>query len=95
MRELDVLLVGYLDQFDDNMQADDEALFEHLLEQTDMDLYAWFTGRSRPPDSALARLIEQILGRGVQPPRECFLNASTGATVLEFGAREHDPRNGS
>lgn len=61
MRELDVLLVAWLDRHERTLSDSEQQLFERLLDESDMDLYAWFTRRGRPPDPALAALIERIL----------------------------------
>ena len=61
MRELDVLLVAWLDQHEQRMTDADQQLFEHLLDQSDMDLYVWFTRRGQPTDTALVALISRIL----------------------------------
>ncbi|MFT4564553.1 MAG: succinate dehydrogenase flavin-adding protein (antitoxin of CptAB toxin-antitoxin module), partial [Gammaproteobacteria bacterium] len=34
--------------------------FDYLLEQSDMDLYAWFTGREIPDDAILTALVDRI-----------------------------------
>ena len=36
--------------------------FERFLDSSDMDLYAWFTGRGRPDDGVLAAWVDRILG---------------------------------
>ena len=43
-------------------QADPEFQreFDDLLEQSDVDLYAWFTGRREPSDSSTRELVERI-----------------------------------
>jgi len=60
MRELDLLLEGHLARHGALMNDVALACFERLLEQTDMDLYHWFTGRGRPTDAPLAALIDTI-----------------------------------
>ncbi len=61
MRELDVLLVGWLDRHEQNMSSSEQQAFEQLLDQSDMDLYVWFTRRGQPEESALIALVAGIL----------------------------------
>ena len=60
MRELDLVLVGYLDRHGKSMSADDLDLFERFLEATDMQLYTWVTGRETPDDPTFAGLIDTL-----------------------------------
>lgn len=60
MRELDLVLVGYLDAHANSMTADDLLLFERFLEATDMQLYSWLTGRETPHDPAFAGLVAAL-----------------------------------
>ena len=62
MRELDLLLVGHLERHGADLGGAELQLFERLLEQTDIDLYHWFTGREITTDNDLASLVARILG---------------------------------
>lgn len=60
MRELDQLLGGWLDAAGAAAPAARLAGFAALLECEDSDLWDWLSGRSRPPDAALAGLVDEI-----------------------------------
>lgn len=60
MRELDLVLEAYLERNAGAMSADDLDLFGRFLDSSDMDLYAWVTGRSRPADAAFAALVDRL-----------------------------------
>lgn len=60
MRELDAVLVGFVDR---EVPALDEAeliSFEAILDLPDPTLHAYLMGRSVPDDPAIAALIERI-----------------------------------
>jgi succinate dehydrogenase flavin-adding protein (antitoxin of CptAB toxin-antitoxin module) len=60
MRELDVLLMRYVEeQYGGASPAAQEA-FRELLEAPDPLIYAYCMGQERPPTSALSSLIERI-----------------------------------
>ena len=61
MRELDVLLRGFLDQHYDALQPAERQAFARLLEESDQDILGWLTGRASPPDAQLALIIQTIL----------------------------------
>ncbi len=61
MKELDLLLARWLDR---GWPAADEArrdAFRRLLEQPDPDLADWLVGGLRPPDAAIAALLDDIV----------------------------------
>ena len=60
MRELDVLMSGWLDQHYESASAGQQAAFRELLEQPDPLLLAWLTGREKPTEAALGRLVDAI-----------------------------------
>ena len=60
MKELDVLLLGYLEQRYDTAPAEERRIFADLLELQEPQLYAYLTGRETPPDPAVAQVIGQI-----------------------------------
>lgn len=61
MRELDVLLEAYLERRSPTMTANQTRVFERFLDATGMDLYAWLTRRTRPPDAEFVDLVDDIL----------------------------------
>jgi antitoxin CptB len=61
MKELDLLLSHWLESAYPAASATDRLAFEHLLERQDPELAAWFLGRERPADPALASLVDAML----------------------------------
>jgi len=61
MRELDLLLAGHLERHGETLAGAALAIFERLLDSTDMDLYGWFTGRETSDDAELAELVATIV----------------------------------
>jgi antitoxin CptB len=63
MKEVEIVLNGYLERFFD---GDDEAQrfqFGRLLECHDADMLEWFMGRGEPEDAALREFVRDLLGR--------------------------------
>lgn len=60
MRELDVLFERWLDRRWLDADASERSAFERLLEIEDDRLWDWVSGRSRPDDPELARILEQV-----------------------------------
>jgi antitoxin CptB len=60
MLELDVLLNRFIDEAYAELDSSEQDDFDQLLEQTDVDLYAWFTGRENSGDQKLAALVDRI-----------------------------------
>jgi succinate dehydrogenase flavin-adding protein (antitoxin of CptAB toxin-antitoxin module) len=60
MRELDALLLAFVDSAAAGMAEDEMAVFEGILELPDPVLHAYLLGRSAPADAATAALIERI-----------------------------------
>ena len=61
MKELDVLLVRWIESAWADAGENRRLAFEWLLEQPDPDLADWLIGGSRPPDADQAALIDDIL----------------------------------
>jgi len=61
MKELDLLLVRWLDQRHPDAPERLRAAFERLLEAPDPQLAAWFFGRERPAEPDLAELLDEML----------------------------------
>ena len=66
MRELDLLLVPFVDEAFDGLSAATQDVYVRLLEQDDPDLFFWFSEKGVPEDPELAALVRHILDR-VQP----------------------------
>ena len=68
MRELDVLLMGYLDQEYPEAAPELQQAFERLLTMQDPDIQALLAGRLRVEDPALDALVQRLLDHpGVAP----------------------------
>ena len=50
----------FLEQEYQDLNQDERTAFSRLLEESDMALLAWFTGRSVPHDAAYSRLVALI-----------------------------------
>lgn len=61
MRELDVLMLRYLDQRWSHVDAAERAQFERLLETEDDQLWRWMMRREIAADQGMAALVERIL----------------------------------
>ena len=62
MKELDVVMSGYLEHYYAEASAQDQAHFRALLEMQDPELYALLLGRSSIDDPELERFVEFLRG---------------------------------
>jgi antitoxin CptB len=60
MRELDALLLAFVEREAESLSAAEMNQFEQILELPDPLLHAYLLGRSAPPDAATAALLERI-----------------------------------
>ena len=60
MKELDILLLRYLECYYDNASPREQGIFAEILELQDPQLYAFITGRERPPDGAFADVVRKL-----------------------------------
>lgn len=60
MRELDQLMLRYLDQRFQQAPTNERDVFLRLLDCEDDKLWAWFMGREPPGDAALNDLVQTI-----------------------------------
>lgn len=60
MKELDVLLIRYVDELYSGAPVAEQAAFWRLLDSQDTTLYAYFMGTERPQSADLAALVERI-----------------------------------
>jgi antitoxin CptB len=60
MKELDLLLTGYVDWDYRHADPDHQEAFRRLLDCPDPTIYDYVLGRVQPPDAALAALIRRI-----------------------------------
>ena len=68
MRELDALLIGFVDRCGAALTEAEIAAFERVLELPDPVLHSYLLGRSATEDAAIANVIERIrAGAGSAP----------------------------
>ena len=60
MRELDVLMLRYLDRGWPQASEDERKVFLRLLDCEDDKLWQWFMGREKPADKEIDALVERI-----------------------------------
>ena len=60
MRELDALLLAFVDRSVAGFSDAEIAVFEGILELPDPTLHAYLLGRDEPADAATAEIIERI-----------------------------------
>jgi antitoxin CptB len=60
MKELDLLLLAWLQGHYAAATADERAAFEAFLELPDPDIAGYLLGRAQAPDPALAALLAQL-----------------------------------
>ena len=65
-RELDVLLVPFVQEVYPTLDAANQARYRKLLECEDQDMFGWFMQRGEPEDADLRHIVRMILDR-VQP----------------------------
>lgn len=61
MRELDMLLLGYVDDVYPQAGEVEQAAFRRLLSVPDPEILALLTGRSQTDDEDLAHVVERLL----------------------------------
>jgi antitoxin CptB len=64
MRELDVLLEGYLEHTYPGASSAEREAFQQLLELQDPQVLAYLLGQETPTDAELANLIHKLAHRG-------------------------------
>jgi len=60
LRELDVLLMSYFDQFFAKSTPERQLAFVTLLEMQDPVILSYLTGGAKPGDAAIADIIQQL-----------------------------------
>lgn len=61
MWELDLLLVPFLEQRYDSLDAEDQAAFRELIDEEDQDLFVWLMRREWPEESRRRRIVQLII----------------------------------
>lgn len=60
IKEMDVLLERFLRRSYPSLAADEQELFEKLLEEADLDLYGWIMERAEPGNPDYLPLVESL-----------------------------------
>jgi antitoxin CptB len=60
MKELDVVLLGYLERYYMQAPAKEQEAFADLLELQDPQLYAFIIGREIPTDETVANVVGKL-----------------------------------
>ena len=63
MRELDTLLMRYMDSVYEAAPPEEQAAFEGLLSMQDPDILGLLTGRLQAQDRHLRHVVERLLAR--------------------------------
>lgn len=61
MRELDLLLVPFLEQRYDLLNDHDQMIFRTLIDEEDQDLFVWLMRREWPSDPDWQRIVKMIV----------------------------------
>lgn len=61
IKEVEVLLVPFFQQRYADLSAEGKQVFERLLACHDVDLFEWFTERSKSEDSDIQEMVDEIL----------------------------------
>ncbi len=69
MLELDLMLIPFLTDRYATLTPEQQQQFSALLESTDMELFAWLTGKGLPEDPDLAQLVTGIRAYAQDPNR--------------------------
>lgn len=68
IRELDLLFTRFVDEQLTKLTPSERAVFERLLDENDLDLLLWLTGKQLPEDVRLRRLIGRMCRDMVRSP---------------------------
>ena len=60
IREMDILLQGFLDSVYPGLPENEQLAFERLIEETDLDLLDWITGRQPAVPAGYEPLINRL-----------------------------------
>ena len=63
IKEVEVLLVPFFERYFQGLEPADQATFVQLLEQQDVELFEWFTQRSKSENADYQAMVELILAR--------------------------------
>lgn len=60
MLELDLILQPFVEKIYPSLSAEEQQLYQQLLECEDQDLFVWFLRRQEPEDPDLRRIVSII-----------------------------------
>lgn len=60
IREMDIILQDFLNRSYDALDDQDQAEFSHLLNEQDLDILNWITGKDEPDSPGLKRIVSII-----------------------------------
>ncbi len=60
MRELDLLLLPFVEGFLQKQSSEDQLLYQRFLNEEDQDLYNWLVMREPAPTPEIERIVELI-----------------------------------
>lgn len=63
IKEVEVLLIPFFEDKYPGLSDEDKQLFEKLLDQHDVEMFEWFTHRSKPEAPDLAHIVSMVLNR--------------------------------
>ena len=63
IKEVEVLLAPFFERYFRELSGEEQDLFVALLEESDVDMFEWFTTRAKPEDPDLKRIVNVILTR--------------------------------
>jgi antitoxin CptB len=63
IKEIEVLLIPFLEKHFENETEEIQKAFIVLLEESDLDMFEWFTHRDKPEDPQMELVVNVILER--------------------------------
>lgn len=60
IKEMDLLLEKFLSEIYPRLDATEKKHFERFLDETDLDILAWITGKSLPDDPAYQKFVTHL-----------------------------------
>lgn len=63
MKEVEVVLLDYLERYYDDDDDDTQLMFGRLLKCDDVDMFDWFIRNGTPDNEELARYVKQLTER--------------------------------
>lgn len=60
IKEMDLLLETFVQRDYPALNRDEQQVFERFLDESDLDILAWITGRSEPTDPAYEQIIHRL-----------------------------------